>query len=41
MQEVAQLVRACMTGALELSVPIKVEMKAGRNWYEVQPLRLD
>lgn len=41
LQEVAQLVRACMTGALELSVPVKVEMKAGRNWYEVQPLRLD
>lgn len=41
MREVAELVRSCMVGALELSVPVKVEMKAGRNWYEVQSLRLD
>jgi DNA polymerase-1 len=41
MREAAELVRECMIGALELSVPVKVEMKAGRNWYEVQPLRLD
>ena len=40
MTEVADLVRQCMVGALALSVPVKVEMKAGRNWYEVQPLRL-
>ncbi len=40
MREVAELVRQCMVGAIELSVPVKVEMKAGRNWYEVQPLRL-
>ena len=40
MGEVAELVSACMVGALELSVPVKVEMKAGRNWYEVRPLRL-
>ncbi|HKB47904.1 MAG TPA: DNA polymerase, partial [Ktedonobacterales bacterium] len=33
------LVRETMVGALPLSVPIKVELKAGRNWYEVQPLR--
>ncbi|HEX8730769.1 MAG TPA: DNA polymerase I [Ktedonobacterales bacterium] len=39
--EVAALVRSCMVGALKLDVPVKVEMKAGRNWYEVQPLRLD
>jgi len=41
LRETAQLVRECMIGALALSVPVKVEMKAGRNWYEVQPLRLD
>ncbi len=40
MREVADLVSDCMVGALTLSVPVKVEMKAGRNWYEVQPLRL-
>jgi DNA polymerase-1 len=39
MDEVVDLVRACMIGALKLSVPVKVEMKAGRNWYEVKPLR--
>jgi DNA polymerase-1 len=38
--EVVDLVRQCMVSALTLSVPVKVEMKAGRNWYEVQPLRL-
>ena len=35
---VGNLVRGAMVGALELSVPIKVEMKLGRNWYEVQPI---
>ncbi len=38
MDEVIALVRSCMIGALELSVPVKVEMKAGRNWYEVKPI---
>ena len=41
LREVVDLVRSCMVGALALSVPVKVEMKAGRNWYEVQPLHLD
>ncbi len=35
---VAPLVRGAMVGALELSVPVKVEMKLGRTWYETQPL---
>jgi DNA polymerase-1 len=35
---VAALVREAMAGAMRLSVPIKVEMRAGRNWYDVQPL---
>jgi DNA polymerase-1 len=39
MRAAADLVSARMVGALELSVPVKVEMKAGRNWYEVRPLR--
>jgi DNA polymerase-1 len=36
---VSELVRDAMVTALPLSVPIKVEMKVGRNWYEVEPLR--
>ncbi len=36
---VSELVRDAMVNALPLSVPIKVEMKTGRNWYEVEPLR--
>jgi DNA polymerase-1 len=35
---VSGLVRECMVGAMQLSVPVKVEMKLGRNWYDVQPL---
>lgn len=35
---VASLVRGAMVGALKLDVPVKVEMKLGRNWYEVQPV---
>ena len=37
---ISALVRSCMVEAIELRVPVKVEMKTGRNWYEVQPLRL-
>jgi DNA polymerase-1 len=32
----AALVRAEMTGAIELSVPLEVTLKSGRNWYEVE-----
>ena len=35
---VAGLVRSAMVGALPLDVPVRVEQKLGRNWYEVQPL---
>ncbi len=41
LHEAAALVRSCMVGAIKLDVPVKVEMKVGRNWYEVQPLRLE
>jgi DNA polymerase-1 len=34
---VSEAVRAAMVGAMTLSVPVKVEMKIGRNWYEVEP----
>jgi DNA polymerase I len=33
----APLVRHSMEGAMELIVPIKVEMKVGQNWYEMAP----
>lgn len=35
---VSEMVREAMVGAMTLDVPIKVEMKAGHNWYEVKPL---
>jgi DNA polymerase-1 len=35
---VPEMVRGAMVGALPLRVPIRVEMKSGRNWYEVEPL---
>ncbi|HLJ66373.1 MAG TPA: DNA polymerase I, partial [Chloroflexota bacterium] len=35
---VAALVGETMEHAVELSVPIEVEMKAGRNWYDMSPL---
>ena len=36
---VSEIVRDAMVGAMTLSVPVKVEMKTGRNWYEVKPLK--
>jgi len=35
---VSELVRGAMTGAMALDVPVKVELKLGRNWYDVKPL---
>jgi DNA polymerase-1 len=37
-EAVGPLVIETMTSALPLDVPIKVELKLGRNWYDVQPL---
>jgi DNA polymerase-1 len=34
---VAELVSGAMRSAMALSVPIQVEMKLGRNWYDVKP----
>ena len=33
---VSEAVRQAMVGAMTLSVPVKVEMRIGRNWYEVE-----
>jgi DNA polymerase-1 len=35
---VSALVRGEMLSALPLDVPVKVELKLGRNWYEVKPV---
>ena len=35
-ESVESLVRAEMEGALELKVPIGVDIGAGRNWYETK-----
>jgi DNA polymerase-1 len=34
----ADLVRSHMEGAIELAVPVEVTLKAGRNWYDVEPM---
>lgn len=35
---VSELVRGAMTSAMKLDVPVKVELKLGRNWYDVKPV---
>ena len=34
-----ELVCSTMEGAIELSVPLRVELKTGKNWGEMQPLQ--
>ncbi len=34
----ATLVRQCMTGALALDVPLKVDLAVGPNWLDVEPI---
>ena len=36
---IADIVCSIMEGAMDLTVPIKVEMKAGANWGEMQPVK--
>ncbi len=36
-----RLIRERMEGVEKLNVPIKVEMKVGRNWYEAEAISLD
>ena len=33
----ASLVAECMSGAYQLCVPLKVDVKAGKNWLDMQP----
>jgi DNA polymerase-1 len=35
LEEIKALVREIMPHALELSIPVKVDMKVGRNWGEM------
>jgi DNA polymerase-1 len=37
MERVRRLIKAMMEGVAQLDVPIKVEMKVGKNWYEAEP----
>ena len=36
--DAAALLDECMSGAYELRAPLKVEVKAGRNWLDMKPL---
>jgi DNA polymerase-1 len=37
MERVRRMIPAMMEGVAQLDVPIKVEMKVGKNWYEAEP----
>jgi DNA polymerase-1 len=37
---VAPLVQDIMEHAIELKVPLEVEMKVGRDWYDMKPVNL-
>jgi DNA polymerase-1 len=39
LKEMSDLVCSTMEGAMELSVPLKVELKSGKNWGEMQPVK--
>ena len=38
MPRLAELVRRVMTSALDLKVPLKVDLAAGPNWLDVEPI---
>ncbi|MFL5628151.1 MAG: DNA polymerase I [Ktedonobacteraceae bacterium] len=38
LERVKRLIKALMEGVAKLDVPIKVEMKAGKNWYQAEPM---
>lgn len=38
LERTKRLVRRVMEGVADLDVPIKVELKVGKNWYEAEPL---
>ena len=38
LDEVAARVKSLMEGVLPLAVPLKVDLKVGRDWYHLDPL---
>ncbi len=38
LEQVKRLTKALMEGVAELDVPIKIEMKVGKNWYEAETM---
>jgi DNA polymerase-1 len=38
LEEAAEVVEACMSGAYELRVPLKVDVRTGPNWLDMQPM---
>jgi len=38
LDKVRHLAKREMEGVAKLDVPIKVEMKVGKNWYEAEPM---
>ena len=38
LERLKKLVKSLMEGVAKLDVPIKVEMKVGKNWYEAETM---
>lgn len=38
MEEVKELVQDCMENAIKLNVPLKVDLKTGLNWYDIEKI---
>ena len=38
LERIKRLAKSMMEGVAKLDVPIKVEMKVGKNWYEAEPM---
>lgn len=38
LESARRLIKAMMEGVVKLAVPIKVEIKIGKNWYEAEPM---
>ena len=38
LERAKRIIKAVMEGVADLDVPIKVELKVGKNWYEAEPL---
>ena len=38
LERARKLIKTMMEGVAKLDVPIQVEMKVGKNWYEAEPM---